>query len=304
MSAPTILPDIARAGRLLAVLILMPGALAAADPDVAIFARAYNGYTRTRLPDNSFKPESYVFADGGRHGGEMVDHSIDDLSFYDVAHVIAGPLRKRGYVPSFDPKHTELAIFVFWGTTSGAERSRFSEGEAFLQDAMREYWAPPASQSAAQRHMLGTTEANADAHAESMLEQALMLQSLTNRQRDQKDFYNAGILGYREALKRAWEIPWFSLAQDVITELEEDRYFVVLKAFDFHALAVEKRWKLMWEARFSIPARHNAFDQQLAAMAMLASQYFGQDEQRLIRQAIKEGRVEIGTPTVIETDVK
>lgn len=288
MSASTVLPHIARAGRWLAALLLIPGALAVrADQDVAIFARAYNGYVRTRLPDNSFKPESYVFAKGGRHDGFMVDKSIDNLSFYSIAHTIAEPLKKRGYIPSFDPKHTDLAIFVFWGTTTGAQRGRYSEGEQFLQDAMQP-----------------TADAGLNAEAESRMDQAMMLQNLANAQRDRNNFINAGILGYRDELERAWWIPWFPRSQDVISELELDRYFVVLKAYDYHTLVVERHWKLMWEARFSILAQGNAFDQQLAAMTTLASQYFGENVKHLVRQAVREGKVEIGTPKVIETETK
>ena len=109
------------------------------------------------------------------------------------------------------------------------------------------------------------------------MDQAMMLQNLANAARDQNNFINAGILGYRGELQRAWKIPWFSQFRDVISELEQDRYFVVLKAFGYHTLVAERRWKLMWEARFSIPAQGNAFNQQLAAMTTCASQYFGEN---------------------------
>jgi hypothetical protein len=313
MSISAVLPHLARAGRLLTALILIPGALAVrADPAVAIFVRAYNGYTRTRLPDNSFKPESYTFVEGGRHNGSMVDKSIDNLSFYTVARTIAEPLKKRGYVPSFDAKHTDLAIFVFWGTTTGAENGRYSEGELLLQDALREYadakvgideyMADP--KSGGQPPAFGTTEANTKAHAESAMDQALMMQSLANRARDENNLSNAGILGYRSELQRAWEIPWFSRSRDVVSELEGDRYFVVLKAFDYGTLVFKKKWKLLWESRFSIPAQGNAFDRQLAMMATRASLYFGENVKHLIRESVREGKVEVGTPKVIETEPK
>jgi len=31
----------------------------------AVSSKAFNGYTRTRLPDGSFKPETYAFGNGG-----------------------------------------------------------------------------------------------------------------------------------------------------------------------------------------------------------------------------------------------
>jgi hypothetical protein len=217
----------------------------------------------------------------------MVDKSIDDLSFYSIAHTIAEPLKKRGYIPSFDPKHTDLAIFVFWGTTTGAERGRFSEGLQSLQNAMQR-----------------TADVGLDAEAESQMTQAMMLQNLDNAQRDRNNFHNARILGYRDELERAWEIPWFSQFWDVISELELDRYFVVLKAYDYDTFVFKRQRKLMWEVRFSIPAHGNAFDQELAAMTKSASQYFGGDVKHLVREAVKEGKVEVGTPTVIKMPAK
>jgi hypothetical protein len=217
----------------------------------------------------------------------MVDKSIDDLSFYSIAHTIAEPLKKRGYIPSFDPKHTDLAIFVFWGTTTGAERGRFSEGLQSLQNAMQR-----------------TADVGLDAEAESQMTQAMMLQNLDNAQRDRNNFHNARILGYRDELERAWEIPWFSQFRDVISELELDRYFVVLKAYDYDTFVFKRQRKLMWEVRFSIPAHGNAFDQELAAMTKCASQYFGEDVKHLVREAVKAGKVEVGTPTVIKMPAK
>ncbi len=46
---------------------------------------------------------------------------------------------------------------------------------------------------------------------------------------------------------------------------------------------------------------HNRFDRALPGMAQYASQYFGQDSRGLIRRVIPEGRVDVGEPTVIDT---
>lgn len=258
MSFPAIVSFFAPARRVLSILVLIPGALAVRADDVAILARAHNGYVRTRLADHSFKPESYTFAEGGHYGNQMVDKSIDGLSFTSIARTIAGPLRQRGYLPSYDPKHTDLVIMVFWGTTQG----------------------------------------KLDLQGESPFE--LSVKDL----RDMNDSINAGILGWTEELKRANRLPWFTLYQDAVTELEWDRYFVVLEAFDFHTLVTAKRWKLMWEARFSIPSRGNAFDEQLAGMVNAASRYFGEDTNHLIRRAVPEGKVTVGEPKVIEMEKK
>lgn len=50
-------------------------------------------------------------------------------------------------------------------------------------------------------------------------------------------------------------------------KLEVDRYFVVLKAYDFRTAWKEKRRKLLRETRFGISAQGARFENQLAGMA-------------------------------------
>ncbi len=80
----------------------------------------------------------------------------------------------------------------------------------------------------------------------------------------------------------------------MLNELEEDRYFVVLMAYDFQLLLKQKKHKLVWETRFSMREHVNAFDKQLPAMVLGASKYFGKDSNGLIHDTIPEGRVDVG----------
>jgi hypothetical protein len=241
------------------------GTRCVAAPDIAIYAKAFNGYERVRLPDGSFKPESYVFAPGNRRT-PIGDPSLEKLPFVEVARAIAEPLRQRGYVPSFDPKHTDLLIFVYWGMSSGAKSVD----------------GTPVISSASDDDSLSGINAAA------------------NQIRDQNNAQNAALLGYRENLQRAWETPGFSILQDAVDELEMDRYYVVLVAVDYPALRQKKGYQLRWDARFSVPAQGHAFDDELPKMAQAASRYFGDNLDKLIRRPVPEGTVEIGTPKVIE----
>ena len=89
---------------------------------------------------------------------------------------------------------------------------------------------------------------------------------------------------------------------DLIEDVEHNRYFVVLMAYDFQILWKEKRHKLLWETRFSIRERGNDFARMLPSMSMYASQYFGEDSHGLIRTPIAEGSVEIGVPKTVAGD--
>jgi hypothetical protein len=77
-------------------------------------------------------------------------------------------------------------------------------------------------------------------------------------------------------------------------ELENNRYFVVLMAYDFQLLYKERKHKLLWETRFSIRQMHHEFAEDLPAMAHYASQYFGRDSKGLIHGDVPLGRVDVG----------
>ena len=86
---------------------------------------------------------------------------------------------------------------------------------------------------------------------------------------------------------------------DLVSDVEEDRYFVILAAYDFRRAWKQKQLKLLWVTRVSIRAHGNRFDQDVEAMVRSASHYFGQTSPGLLRQRVPEGKVEVGEPKVI-----
>jgi hypothetical protein len=122
---------------------------------------------------------------------------------------------------------------------------------------------------------------------------------IEERVRDQNAMKNAMLLGYDSelnALAGAEQAPTAMKVRrdDLIAEVEEDRYFIVLMAYDFDALWKHKKHKLLWVSRFSVRSRGTNFNEVLPAMVDQASEYFGQNTQGLLRKALPEGRVEIG----------
>jgi hypothetical protein len=266
--------------------------------DIAVNARVFNNYTRKKLPDGTLKPERYAFADGGRWDVGRVDKSIDALSFTQIAETIAGPLRTQNYLQATDPEQTDLFIMVFWGTTAGAAGGEYGNTNSAVFDGIRNVAAAPPRPD---------EDVHSDANllsriASDGLETALMVNRSENQVRDQNNVTNARILGYMEAYQNALELGevGFTMSRDVIQELEASRYFVVLKAYDFRVAWKEKKRKILWEARFSIVERGNKFNEQLLAMTQSAARHFGRSTHGLVRQNLPEGKVQTGTPTVVE----
>lgn len=275
-----------------------PSAAAAEGSDeiTAVSAKVSNDYVRAKMPDGSFLPETYAFGEGGHFGGPMHDDSIDNLNFIDVARVIKGPLADQNYISGKDPEKTKLLIMVYWGLTDVPPPANETHAYLYLQQANENL-----------RIALDTHIAQMIDAAYSELSGALVMVSMENRLRDRTNFANAKMLGYdREGLigtDYGNALKYGSRAarrDDMITELEDNRYFVVLMAYDFQMTWKQRKHKLLWETRFSIRQRHHNFDRDLPSMAQYASRYFGQDSHGLLRSQVPEGHVEMGTPTIIE----
>jgi hypothetical protein len=261
-------------------------AIARAEEIAAVSSKVSDDYVRTKLADGSFQPESYAFGKGGYWSGALRDKTIDEMNFMDVARTIAGPLERQGYLPTKDPETTKFLIMVYWGTTQAPEHA--NETNAFRNTRQ-------ARADIDKARLLGSPAEMAA--AEAAFTSAFAALQAENTRRDRANVLNAQMLGYDSwwgATARFEGTPFDSRWQEMVNELEKNRYFVVLMAYDFQLMWKQKKTKLVWETRFSIGEQRNRFDQQLVAMALEASKYFGQDSHGLVRKAIPEGKVVVG----------
>jgi hypothetical protein len=239
----------------------------------AVSSKVYNGYVHARLPDGSFQRETYALGNGGLDSGDRVgsdstgvganggdrganraDDTIDHTTFDEMAKTIAGPLAGQNYVPTPNAAKTSLLIMVYWGETFGSSHE--------LMGGLKDYI------DARNARMLGfdsegAVAAQAD-HSSAFFGRSFRMGLVEN------------------------------LHADVISALEADRYYVILRAFDFQLAWKQKKIKLLWETRFSLSEREHDFEKEVPSMAQYASTYFGQDSHGLLRSPVPEGHVEIG----------
>jgi hypothetical protein len=268
----------------------------------AVSSRVTKDYVRLKSPDGSFQPESYAFGEGGSWGGEMNDATIDKLRFKDVARMIAQPLARQRYLPAREPNKTKLLIMVYWGTTAvpgpTSDSIALAQFQA-AQDNLNQYLiAPPPGQDPRVRVV---AHGPAEDAAIDQWSAAITLLNIENRQDDRENNANAALLGYDSPGLIGTEKgsyvrgTAFSMDRDdLYAEIRENRYFVILMAYDFQLMWKQKKHRLLWETRFSINERHNQFDRALPLMAEYASRYFGQDSNGLLRARVPEGRVDVG----------
>jgi hypothetical protein len=275
---------------------LLGGICAHADDVEAISSKVASDYVRKKLPDGTFQPETYAFGQGDDWRGARVDPTIDDLSFMDVARILAVPLAKKQYLPTADPKTTQELIMMSWGTSRAPEKATESISHQRLQQAndMRER----ALQMAKAKEGNGMAVKQLMAEADNQILMALSAVQAENQTREDTDMKTATLLGYdswwMEVNSAMGGSPMGRRRMDMEDELEEDRYFVVLTAFDYQKLVKEKKSKFLWEVRFSIREQGTAFDDRIKGMAELASDYFGRDSGGLHHDTLPNGNVEIG----------
>jgi hypothetical protein len=299
------IPMIQGAVALAALSFLAAPAAGLAAEDVtgvtAVASKVSQDYVRAKLPDGSYQPEDYTFGEGGKWGGEISDPTMDRLHFMDVVRVVAVSLEGQNYIPAKDPHRTKLLIMVYWGTTQVPGPSSDSVAYDQLsaaQSNLSGFTVP--STNPGQTTVAGGPAADA---ALSRLSAALTMLNVENEQRDRLDFKNAQMLGYdsegvigTDFGNNVRGTAFGAKRDELVSEIEENRYFVVLMAYDFQLMWKEKKHKLLWETRFSVSERHNQFDKALPAMAQYASRYFGQDSHGLLRAQVPIGRVDVGVP--------
>ena len=219
----------------------------------AISAKASENYSRIKLADGSYQPETYTFGEGGMWASYVSDSTLDKLKFITIARILARPLAKQNYVSCKDPKLTKLLIMVYWGMSTGGQKDPLFHG--------------------------GVPDGRIDA----------------------LNVRNAKLLGYDSSLNGvSVSRPVTGHARDLIDELEDNRYFVIMLAYDFQLLWKEKRSRLLWETRFSIREQSNDFGEILPEIANHASPYFGQNVEGLVQKYFKEGDVKLGELKFLE----
>jgi len=281
-------------------LLLLVGALvsahAGAEAEItAVYATTYNGYARARLADGSYRPERFAFGEGGRSAAGGRDPSLDGMPFLKIARFIAPGLVRQNYLSSRDPENTDLLIMVYWGATGTDECT--TNGYA-LRPAPNIPSRPPPKVMMIGNRRINVSNPMPQAGPQNSPDQSAFdaIAGAENRERDRANLRTAALLGYNEDLAGNSSQPAGRRYLDLVDELEDARYFVILRAYDFRLMWKRKQPKLLWEVRYSIRARGHLFNESLGAMTGQVDQFFGHDSGGLVRRQTPLGDVRMAEP--------
>jgi len=88
---------------------------------------------------------------------------------------------------------------------------------------------------------------------------------------------------------------------DILQNIRDDRYFVIVSAYDFEA-AKEKKKVLLWQAKMSTPSNRVSLAEVIPSMITAGGPRFGRETklpESVTAPLAKEGKVDIGTAVVV-----
>jgi hypothetical protein len=314
------LPRFRLSCRLSAAVLLVSGLAGAAalraDDRVTVRGKASAGYMAWKFGfnDSDIKNESYVFNQGRFYGGSNRDAGLEKAPFLDLAKSLAGDLAGQHYYPATGLQKANLLIVVDWGVTTVASSTYADMAvnnslgvgnlDAGRQDTL---------------HQMATDERakGAPTPAVQMLDQGYEmrrlnglasdaeLQELDQKSMSQSIVSNAALVGFDEDLRADDASPFgTSKGATLRAFMSDERYFIVLNAYDCQAYLKTKQLKLVWSLRLSARALDGDFRGSVGRMIAAARDDFGRqtDGVEIKRPAEKPARIEPGAAEVFPQD--
>lgn len=293
-----------RRGSLYGALLLLNVACCFADNHVTVNAWANSEYVKSREVDGKTRQETYAFAAGRFFRGNTVDHSIDGLSFRKVAEFLAPELARRNYLPTQDVARADLLLIVHWGTTMPRVTldqmqgtTNFSIDHSDARALQQEFNATMG--------ITGLVSDVNDADLKTSFEQAERLTD--DLDRDFNNASNAQLLGYTQELRRFDNSTMPTVEEATLrANLEEERYFIIIKAYDFHGKSSPgQKQRPLWTLYLNMRSPGQNFKTAMTRMSAVGGNYFGRkiDGLKVGRPGEREGTVRLA-PLIIIGEVK
>lgn len=266
----------------------LAGIFSRSQARVLVDSYAKESYENAKSSDGEPKLETYHFYEGRHFGGNIRDTSLNDVSFEEVAQSLAEEMQERNYFPASDPDGGDFLIVVHWGVT-GIEEPL---DELFLNEpGDTGIDAPDVIFDGAS----GNTSQDFSADATNDYE------SFDRGGPSGADRENAALIGFDRALNRKDVIPQDEYELQLM--LKDERYFIILMAYDWQKLRTEKEYDLVWSTRFSLDAIGTNFREAHFALSRGASNYFGTNLDGKLGKSktnLGPGDVEIGDIEIVE----
>ncbi len=238
--------------------------------------------------------QTYHFAKGKYHGGTKRDLKLENMTFMEVAETTAGYLARAKFYPAKTKDVGDLLILLSWGTTridvdmtevmGITDLGNNNAGDVGAPQGI----GPPEGQESP----TGAQTESFDASAYTAGPQSIGAYHMG---------INQAMLGFEKGLYGKGHSR--TERERLRHELSEERYFIVLNAFDLKYLREHKELKEVWSTRYSTFNRGTNFTEALDFMNLAASTSFGKNLDTLqVPRVDPDANVIIGEIEVLGTE--
>lgn len=258
---------------------------------VVLKAEASDDFVKARALNKEDKIMTYQFMKGRYHGGTTKDSGMGEISFDAVLHDLAMNLRMQGFYMHKDRSQGDMLIVVHYGATdyeiSFEEMMGYTNEEdmGLTEDILN-------AGAGGEAIDIGTIDA--------MQSLDFTMRASQNMQsgNQQSAYYKAQLLG----MERAYSEQISSTEEyELKSMLDEERYYIVLMAYDYPQFKKGER-NLLWTTRYSIRTLGQSFAEAVQDMNLIAGDYFGKNLKGLNKKRVSDkSRVEMGDIEVIGT---
>jgi len=274
-----------------AFLIATGTTFAAKTARVFIDSEASTTYNEVKENDSGAKYETYVFIKGNFYDGDFADKSLRTASFEEVAATLAENMKQRNYYPSSSPSEGDLLIVVHYGTTSVEPDLE----ELFMLDSTDPYAQGETGIGGFYSEGSEEEPGFSEVYSDDYVDLADLSDFGANNTAQHQQTMRNNRLGISKVLNRKNITATEEF--DLRVEMQDERYFIILMAYDYEKLRLEKERELLWTTRFSVPSIGTNFEDAYPALARAASAYYGTSLEKYAKTSTHfgTGTVEIGT---------
>lgn len=256
---------------------------------VVVDSEASESYQKTQATRSPDDIETIHFMEGQYFGGLSKDKSLERVSFQEIVDGLAPNLAKQNYLPGDDVRTGDLLLVVHYGVAAVDTPWDELMGITSEEEEAMIYGSTVGSDNPDTGDFELSVDVSYDTRPSNQLPGAGS---------------NAQLLGYdRQFQKRDLS---YNEEFELRTDLEDDRYFIIVMAYDCQKLINEGEYKLEWSTRFSVRSPGTNFEEAHFALGRAAASFFGKQLDTLERASVPFGRdveVGIGELEVVESDV-
>lgn len=205
-------------------------------------------FEEKRMGDDGPIPMTYHFFEGKYHGGNIRDKSLETFPLQQIVETLAADMKAQNFFPAPSTEEGDLLILVQWGVTE-------------IEDDWSEMFPEDSSDVDAEIGDDGVEiESSSDGYE-------FYGNNMSQTRR------NAVLTGIDKALYKKGLTP--SEEYDLRALLDEERYFIVLVAFDWQLLLKEKKKEVQFITRFSLPSIGTNFTNAVPSLSRAAIPHIG-----------------------------